>query len=308
MSDLVVRESDTLAIAPDQSGFTERQVAALAHIGVENAKPGDLEVFFHRCKATGLDPFSGQIHMIGRNTFNSRTNRWEKKQTIQTGIDGFRLIGRRAADSTRDTVSVGAPEWAHEDGSWRSVWARKWGYPIAARVTIQRAGQPFTGVALFEEYRQTKKDGGLTQMWEQRPAGQLAKCAEALAWRMAFPHDLAGLYTDDEMGQADRPQRVAVEQVGTAADRMRTVLGTEKAPPIPEDDGAEYRQPTPLDTGSPLAKRMFALLGEHGISDRDEALAYVGGVIGRQIESRNDLTVPEVEAVVADLEALGAES
>jgi phage recombination protein Bet len=293
----VIDHGNSLALNGDQSYWNDQQLAVLRHMGVENAPEGDLMVFHHICQRTGLDPFARQIHMIGRNAKDQRTNQWVTKYTIQTGIDGFRLIGRRAANATGQTISVEAPEWAAEDGTWRPVWSPKWGFPIAARVTIKRGGEPFTAVALFDEYKQTKRDGGLTSMWAQRPAGQLAKCAEALAWRMAFPQDLAGLYTDDEMGQAHSepvPQHVPAEQTG--AQRMGAMLG-QTAEPEPEGS------PAMLDTASPLAKAMFAAMGDAGITDREDRLDYVSGLVGRAVTSSAEMTEDDARAVLTALDS-----
>lgn len=281
----------SLTLATEQTYWTEGQVAALRHMGVQDATPGDLAVFFHVVKRTGLDPFARQIYMIGR---------WSKegtKYTIQTGIDGYRLIGRRAADARHETISISAPEWAHEDGSWRPVWSPKWGTPVAARVVVRRNGQEFPGVALFDEYKQVKRDGGLTQMWAQRPAGQIAKCAEALAWRMAFPQDLANVYVEDELHQAsnpDQPTTLAPARV-TAADF--TAPAPAPQPPTETTTDAEVPKPT-----AAMTKKMFAALREVGAGDRASSLAYVSDVVGRAVASSKDLSRDEVSAVIDALE------
>ena len=253
-TELVVHGQPTgLSIEPEQTAFTEQQVTVLTHLGVENASEGDLTVFFHVCKRTGLDPFAHQIHMIGRNSKNQRTDKWEVKYTIQTGIDGYRLIGRRAADAARVSIDVRPPSWADESGRWHDLWLGAQP-PAAARATILRDGHEFTAVALFAEYKQTRKDGALTSMWQQRPAGQLQKCAEALAWRMAFPQDLSGLYVEEEMQQADieRPAPVT----GTGAERMRGALRpTEPVEPVvdePVADATETAAPVePVEPATP---------------------------------------------------------
>ena len=57
-------------------------------------------------------------------------------------------------------------------------------------------------MALFSEYVQKKKDGTPNPMWARMPAAQLAKCVEALALRKAFPAEMSGIYTSEEMAQA----------------------------------------------------------------------------------------------------------
>ena len=177
-----------LTITEDQASFNDTQLAALAQIGVDTNRPADVAVFFHQAKRTGLDPFNREIYMITR----------KGKPTIQTGIDGFYKIANRAARSNGGTWGIPETLWCGEDGQWRDVWLSKKA-PAAAKVTVERDGSKFTVVAVTDEY---KAQGPL---WDKMPARMVAKCAEALAIRKAFPGDLSGLYTSEEMMQADTP-------------------------------------------------------------------------------------------------------
>jgi phage recombination protein Bet len=190
-----------LAILNDSEFWNDKQLAALRQLGVDRASNADLAVFHHVSQRTGLDPFARQIYMILR----------DGKQTIQTGIDGFRLVAERSARRDKISYSIGDPAWCNAAGQWSDVWLED-GYPSAAKVTVYKDGQPFPGVALWREYVQLKRDGGITRMWQTRPAGQLAKCAEALALRKAFPQDLAGVYVTDEMGAGDTVQSHVVRE------------------------------------------------------------------------------------------------
>jgi phage recombination protein Bet len=189
-----------LELSPGQQEWTPRQRAALVQLGLEEATDADLAVFLHQSQRTGLDPFAKQIYMIGR---------WDKKAqctkyTIQTGIDGFRVV----ADRRPQYDGQDDPEWCGPDGVWRDVWTSD-KPPTAARVRVYRKDwqRPAVGVALFREYAVTNYDGSLSPMWKSKGALMIAKCAEALAMRKAFPQDLSGIYTPEEMAQADQTEQ-----------------------------------------------------------------------------------------------------
>ncbi|HZW06107.1 MAG TPA: phage recombination protein Bet [Phycisphaerales bacterium] len=158
----------------------------------------DLMVLMIHAKRLGLDPLTKQIYAVPRGNGDKR------KLTIQTGIDGFRTTADRSPKYKGQTP----PQWCGEDGVWRDVWTSDQP-PTAARVGVYKAGckDPFWGVALWYEYSvQYQNDRGqweLEYQWQKRGVHMLAKCAEALAIRKAFPTDLSGIFTDDEMRKAD---------------------------------------------------------------------------------------------------------
>ena len=187
--------STALAVRGDQEFWTDKQLAALRQLGVEEASNGDLAVFLHQSVKTGLDPFSRQIYMIGRWDNRSGAKKW----TIQASIDGLRIVAQR----TGDYAGQAGPFWCGPDGKWTDVWLSSES-PAAAKVGVYRTGfvEPLWGVARWESYVQTTKSGQPTAMWTRMSDVMLAKCAEALALRKAFPHDLSGVYSDEEMSQA----------------------------------------------------------------------------------------------------------
>lgn len=200
--------SSDLVISSDQTFWTDKQKAALAQLGVANASNADLAVFFHYCARTQLDPFAKQIYMIER----------QGKQTIQTGIDGFRLIARRAVNATGESLGYEETLWCGSDGVWRDIWLDPQP-PAAAKVVVLRDGNRYPAEALYAEYVATKRDGQPNSMWTSKPALMLAKCAEALALRKAFPQEVFGLYTSDEMRSSDAAP-VAEWRTGSVAGEL----------------------------------------------------------------------------------------
>ncbi|VXA93394.1 RecT family recombinase [Citricoccus sp. K5] len=306
MSNAVATRGDTaLTIHPGQTEFNEAQVATLAQLGMDRANRGDLAVFFHQAVRTGLDPFARQIYMIER----------QGKQTIQTGIDGFRLIARRAVNNSRETFGYEDTLWCGPDGQWTDVWLSK-DQPAAAKVTVVRNGERFPAVALFDEYAGRKRDGGLMQMWATKGALMLAKCAEALALRKAFPQDLSGLYTSDEMQQADyqgpsgpaRPDAPASQGGGSRIAQARQRAQSQgKAPSAPSPAQAAEPEAPADEPSEPMCDRdlwnhISKALDGLDVTTPDDKLAAVSDMLGRRITRGGEMTAAEAHGVLSKLD------
>ena len=171
--------------------WTPDQVQLISSTIAPGCSNDELRLFAYACQRTGLDPFSKQIYAIKRGG----------KMTIQAGIDGLRAIAERTGQ-----LDGSHTEWCGEEGDWRDVWlASK--PPAAAKTTIWRKGSqhPFVGVARFADYNAGQG------LWSKMPAAMIAKCSEALALRKAFPADMSGVYTTDEMDQASEAVTITAD-------------------------------------------------------------------------------------------------
>jgi len=261
---LVVAGAKALSVLTE---YTEEQIGILrAHVA-PNFSDAELAYGLTVAKARGLDPFAKQVYFTKRRQWDRDSNGYIERVTVEPTIDGFRVIAAR----TSEMDGCEDPVWCGADGVWHDVWLSK-DPPAAAKVTVYRRNhrKHYSAVARFDEYAQRKKDNSLTQMWQKMPGAMLAKCAEALALRRAFPEALGGIYTHEEMMQADTeardmlpperpanvvnmpPPKVEPTRIAPPAEKLETARAAAEKPRRADRDGDGLPQPTTWTPAQPI--------------------------------------------------------
>lgn len=230
-----------LAKADLSTRFSADQRKVILETCCGGASESEASALIAIAEARGLNPILGECYFVKRWDNVTRRDKW----AVQASIDAFRI----KADQTGLYAGQDEPEYEY---------AAK-GQVMLARVRVWRKDwpRPAVGVARWAEYVQTTKEGKPTRFWVQMPHNQLAKCAEALALRKAFPAVLSKIYTPEEMAQADN--EVTIET--TSAPRL--------APAAPKSE------PKDVDLDALLKdfeRRMGEVVSGHGTLSKLKAI------------------------------------
>lgn len=172
-----------MTTAITKADWTREQIETIKQTVAKGANDSQLALFLQVCKSRGLDPFTKQVYYT--------------PQGVIVSIDGLRAIADRTG-----AYAPGGTKFEYDDNK----------NLVAAHVTVKKlvAGtwHEVEASAYYEEYR------GGSPIWKKMPRVMLEKCSESRALRKAFPADLSGLYSPEEMDQAQRDER-PVQQPAT---------------------------------------------------------------------------------------------
>ena len=187
------------------------------------AKAESIELVLSYCRANGLDPMLKPVHIVPQRV--KENGQWVSRDTLMPGIADYRIKASRTGEYVGKSEPEFGPDVSEKLGGVSVT------YPKWCRITVHRwvrgEARAFVANELWLENYATKDRETVAPnyMWQKRPYGQIAKCAEAQALRMAFPEFSGGQPTAEEMegksgfGYADEPAQVQAEVVSSEPPR-----------------------------------------------------------------------------------------
>lgn len=204
-----------------QTALIERNIDTAVWTTLQNsvfpgAKDESILLAVDYCKARKLDILKKPCHIVPMSVTDAKTGNKNWRDVIMPGIYEQRITAFRTGQMAGQDEPVFG-----DTVTFRGIEAPEW-----CRVTVYRFINnercAFSHTEYFCEACATTKEGKPNSMWSKRPRGQLAKCAEAGALRKAFPDELGGVITADEVNEEPINQHSAA-----TPDSGTTVIDTQ---------------------------------------------------------------------------------
>lgn len=204
-----------------QTALIERNIDTAVWTTLQNsvfpgAKDESILLAVDYCKARKLDILKKPCHIVPMSVTDAKTGDKNWRDVIMPGIYEQRITAFRTGQMAGQDEPVFG-----DTVTFRGIEAPEW-----CRVTVYRFINnercAFSHTEYFSEACATTKEGKPNSMWSKRPRGQLAKCAEAGALRKAFPDELGGVITADEVNEEPINQHSAA-----TPDSGTTVIDTQ---------------------------------------------------------------------------------
>lgn len=212
-----------------ERGITKPQWMALSKSLYPGAKPDSILMVVDYCKVRGLDPMKKPCHIVPMKVKDAKTNNYEWRDVVLPGIYELRTTAQR----TGEYLGHSKPEYG-EDIECGGVTAPAWCEMTLYRWNPKASMKAEFTVRVFFTEAVGLKDGRANQRWAKAPIQMLTKCTEAAGLREAFPDELGGEMSAEEMdGQHPHPIDVTPGRENGTRD-LNAELGLE-----PEAEDAE---------------------------------------------------------------------
>lgn len=258
------------ALRPAEATYAPSALALIKRTVAADCNDDEFSMFIHMARSLHLDPLRRQIYAF----VFSKDNPTKRRMSIITGIDGFRAIAERTGNYRPDEdeptyeidpdtkgpnnpagiIKATVRVWKFSHGNWHKVTASAYWDEYA----------PLKEEWAYDEAKGKKQPTGKFSLdssgnWPKMPRVMIAKCAEALALRKAWPDDFSNVYAAEEVDRARAMDATPAELAaqGEVDRRMERIGG----PALTVDWLVEYAPLDRVPVGQ-FADRAMAFLAE----------------------------------------------
>lgn len=200
----MAEKKEALAVVEKENPILKRGITEYEWNTLESLYPGakaeSKVMVWDYCKARNLDPMKRPCHIVPMEVKDSKTGAYSWKDVVMPGVYELRTTAQRTGEYLGHSQPVYGPQvqcfqvTAPEFCSMTFYrWHRSSGMRVEFPVTVF-----FSEVVGTKKNKDTKKLEANSR-WERAPIQMLTKCCESAGLREAFPTEIGGEHSEEEM-------------------------------------------------------------------------------------------------------------